>query len=43
LYLHPLTSRQAAFGGQSNGLFVIFVSFVVEESPFVFRSFVSPV
>jgi len=41
LYLRPLTSRQAAVGGQSNGrilfeIFVTFVVFVVKESPFVF-------
>jgi hypothetical protein len=31
LYLRSLTSRQAAFGGHSNGLFVIFVVFVVQD------------
>jgi len=35
LYLRPLTSRQAAFGGQSNSLlFVTFMIFVV-KTPFV--------
>jgi hypothetical protein len=38
LYLRPLAARQAAFGGQSNArpfvTFVIFMSFVVKETPF---------
>ena len=43
LYLRPRTSRQAAFGGQSNGrssfaCLVILVHFVVEKTPFVFVS-----
>jgi len=35
LYLRSRTSRQAAFGGQSNRLFVVFVVFVVRKTPFL--------
>ena len=44
LYLRSRTSRQAAFGGQSNGLiFVLFVSFVAKKLSFASVFFVPPV